>query len=242
MRKITRKGEVEDAVHSALEAFRKNGNASLVRRLDESLFQNRVRFPLLESAAVLLYEAIPEKKQTEIIRAIADTAQIGAFPVAGKWLQLRLGEHYKACFSQAAEIIRQGDEWYVCDIIGERVFGYALLTKPVQTLKELEKLGRHENHWMVRVVGVAGHYAIKKGLPKNKVEELFQLLLALSETTDLHTKKGIGWAAKTTAKFYPGIIQRYADEIENNPAIRPWFKTKIRIGLSRSFKYAGRFQ
>jgi hypothetical protein len=69
---------------------------------------------------------------------------------------------------------------------------------------------------------------------------MFALLLSLSTVTDFHTKKGVGWAAKTIAKFYPDIISEYKAEIENEK-VRQWFQTKIKIGLGRSYKYASRY-
>ncbi|NNE97923.1 MAG: DNA alkylation repair protein, partial [Pyrinomonadaceae bacterium] len=52
---------------------------------------------------------------------------------------------------------------------------------------------------------------------------------------------GIGWAAKTTAKFHPDIVADYRDRMEADPNIKQWFKTKIEMGLSNSEKYASRY-
>lgn len=115
------------------------------------------------------------------------------------------------------------------------------MTEPVKTLPLLKKLAGDENKWLVRCVGVAAHYAIKKGLKKQYVDEMFVLLLSLCNTTDFHTKKGIGWAAKTSAKFHPDIIAKYQLHIERDERVKQWFKTKIKIGLGRSYKYAQRY-
>lgn len=81
----------------------------------------------------------------------------------------------------------------------------------------------------------------KKGLKKQYAGGMFLLLLSLSHTTDFHTKKGIGWAAKTVAKFHPDIIEQHREQLETDASIKQWFKTKISIGLGRSFKYAHRY-
>jgi len=121
------------------------------------------------------------------------------------------------------------------------VMGYALLSDPERTIPVLRTLAKHEDKWLVRSVGVATHYAVKKGLTRIYSEQMFQILLSCSATTDFHTKKGIGWGAKTVAKFHPDIIALYKHQLDNDLNIKTWFKTKIRIGLGRSFKYATKY-
>jgi 3-methyladenine DNA glycosylase AlkD len=125
-----------------------------------------------------------------------------------------------------------GNQWYVCDIIGERVLGHALLTSPKKAIPLLEELAHHPDKWIVRTTGVATHYAVKKGLPATYVDILLKLLISLSNTTDFHVKKGIGWGAKTIAKFHPKLVACYSKEIES-PETKQWFRTKITIGLNR---------
>jgi 3-methyladenine DNA glycosylase AlkD len=119
--------------------------------------------------------------------------------------------------------------------------GHALLTEPKKTIPVFKKLSRHNNAWMVRCVGVATHYAVKKGLQKTYSERMFQILLSLADSKEFHIKKGIGWAAKTVSKFHPDIIHIYKKDINENPEVKQWFKTKIKIGLGRSFKYATKY-
>jgi hypothetical protein len=70
---------------------------------------------------------------------------------------------------------------------------------------------------------------------------MFRVLLSLSTTTDFHTKKGVGWAATTVAKFHPDIIARYDEHIQTSADIKQWFKTKLKIGAGRAYKYAHRY-
>jgi 3-methyladenine DNA glycosylase AlkD len=125
-----------------------------------------------------------------------------------------------------------GNQWYVCDIIGERVLGHALLTSPKKAIPLLEELAHHPDNWIVRTIGVAAHYAVKKGLPATYVDILLKLLISLSNTTDFHVKKGIGWGAKTIAKFHPKLVACSSKAIES-PETKQWFRTKITIGLNR---------
>jgi len=208
--------------------------------LDTHILQKKIKFPLLEYAARELYKAIPGNEQVKVTDAIIALHTIGGNVLAGIVLQLRLPQHFSQSIEKAIEYIIEGNEWYVCDIIGERVMGHALLTMPEKTLPQLEKLAKHPHKWIVRSVGVGMHYAVKKGLKKTFANECFRLLLSLSCTTDFHTKKGIGWAAKTIAKFHPDIIEKYKEEIAR-PEVKQWFKTKIKIGLGRTAKYAARY-
>jgi hypothetical protein len=212
-----------------------------VRYIHLKVLKKKVRFPLLGYFAEELFAMIPPDRQVEFSDRIVELDEIGSYTIAGKLLQLRLKKNLTQSFKKAEEYIKKAGKWYACDIIGERVFGHGLLLWPEKTLPFLRKLAKHDDKWMVRSVGVAAHYAIKKGLPKKQVETLFLILLGLSGTTELHTKKGIGWAAKTTAKFYPDLIQKYEKEIYSGAEVKQWFKTKIKIGLGRSFKYAAKY-
>jgi hypothetical protein len=117
----------------------------------------------LEFAAKKIFISIPEKKQTEITNKIIALHEIGSITIAGMILQLRLEKYFLPSINKAIEYIIEGNEWYVCDIIGERVMGFSLLTQPKKTIPVLKKLSEHTDKWIVRSVGVATHYAVKKG-------------------------------------------------------------------------------
>jgi 3-methyladenine DNA glycosylase AlkD len=210
-----------------------------VADLQTQLLKKKVRFPVLEFVGKQIYETIPPARHLGLLDEIVSLREIGGNVLAGALLQLRLEKNYSRSLEKAVEYIIGGDAWYVCDIIGERVMGHALLHQPEKTISKLKKYTNHPDKWIVRCVGVAIHYAVKKGLNKHYSEQSFRILLSCCTTTDFHTKKGIGWAAKTVAKFHPDIIAKYEVHL-NSPDVRPWFKTKIKIGLGRSFKYASR--
>jgi len=206
--------------------------------IHKKLLKQKIRFPVLEFLSEELFKRIPVKQQIRFLKNIIGFKEIGSCVIAGKMLQLRSARYFPESLKLAENFIIKGDAWYVCDIIGERVFGHNLLVNPVKTIPVLKKYSRRKNKWMVRCIGVAAHYAIKKGLQKKYVTEVFRLLTSLSHSTDFHTKKGIGWGAKTTAKFHPDIIKNHKRDLKNNPEIKQWFRSKIKIGLSRSYKYA----
>ena len=234
--------ELQPFIDDALTAFNTEGMNAFIKVLHDSILKKKVRFPVLEYAAGELCNAIPGHNHIPMADKVAALAETGGYVIAGMVLQYKLQEQYDLAIDKAIEYIICGNEWYVCDIIGERVMGYALLTKPARTLRVLKKLAKHEDKWIVRSVGVAVHYAVKKGLDKEYVQEAFVLLLSLSNTTDFHTKKGIGWAAKTVAKFHPGIIATHKEYIDSSKNVKQWFKTKIKIGLGRTDKYAHRYR
>lgn len=236
---LSRQIEIKERLPALLEAYNGAGEKAFVERLDQLILQHKVKFPLLEFLAKSLYQQLPPEVHIPVCDAIINRHTLGGNVIAGMLLQLHLPSKLKPSIDKAVEYIIEGNTWYVCDIIGERVMGHALLTQPIQSLPLLQALARHENKWILRSVGTAGHYAIKNGLEKKYVSEFFALLLSLSTTTDFHTKKGVGWAVKTTAKFHPDIIQAYGPQLEKAD-IRPWFRTKLRIGLSRTSKYAHR--
>lgn len=240
MKTIGSKKEIEELAARLSGTFREKGMQPMVAQLHTSVLKRKVRFPVLEFLTEKLAAVIPGKDQLAFTDAVVALDEIGSYVIAGKMLQLRMEKDFSRSFEKACSYFAQGDEWYVCDIIGERVFGVALLRWPEKTIPVLRKYTQHPDRWVVRSVGIATHYAVKKGLPKPFVNDMFGLLLTRANATEFHTKRGIGWGAKTIAKFYPDIISSREAEIEN-AAPGTWFRTKIKIGLGRASKYAGRF-
>ncbi|MBL7684392.1 MAG: DNA alkylation repair protein [Flavipsychrobacter sp.] len=235
---ITSKATVNKLIADAVPAH-SIGLNNFVAAIQSSVLHKKIRFPLLEHAADTIFKTLPDKEHIPFLDKTIALHELGGNVLAGKILQNRLPQYFNQSIDKAVEYIVAGNQWYVCDIIGERVLGYALLTSPKSTLPVLQNFAAHPDKWIVRSIGVAGHYAVKKGLQKQYVDALFQLLLSLAGTTDFHTKKGIGWAAKTCAKFHPEIIEQYRDKIDAGTT-RQWFRTKVKIGLGRTDKYAKR--
>lgn len=241
MKIIGSKIEVNKLVDEITSTTKKHELDKLVDNINVLLLKKKIRFPLLEFAAKLLSQFIPYGNQIKITNKIIELHTIGGNVLVGIILQQRLKTNFAESHKKAIEYIVKEDLWYVCDIIGERVIGYSLLNYPEETIQLLKLYAKHSDKWIVRTIGVATHYAVKNGLKKASVEKVFIILLSCSNTTEFHTKKGIGWGVKTISKFHPEIIEKHRIQIENDTEIKQWFRTKIKIGLSRTYKYASRY-
>lgn len=233
MKRITRKAEIREIFGNITEVYQNQGLSDVVEQCEKELLQHKVKFPLLEYAGESFYQLLPETEQLDFCDRIAALKTIGGNVILGIILQKRLEDHFLQSFEKAAEYIAAGEQWYVCDIIGERVFGFALLHWPERTFPELQRLSQHSSYWVVRSLGAGSHYAIKKGLEKEWVRQVFALLLSICNTRNKEVRQGVGWAAKTTAKFHPDIIERYRSHIQQAEQVPAWFRTKIKIGLAR---------
>ncbi|MBR9922369.1 MAG: DNA alkylation repair protein [Bacteroidetes bacterium] len=233
MQSITRKGDIQQIVADCLQTYQKEGLSACSDYAHSKLLSFKVRFPLLEYAGHLLFEGLAEKNQFSFCQHISDGKTEGGNVLIGIILQNRLSD-VEQTFAKAAQYIMAGTEWYVCDIIGERVFGYGLLTRAEACMPLFKKYIDHESPWVVRALGAGSHYAVKKGLPKEEVRGLFDLLLQQANTKEKEIRQGIGWAAKTCAKFHPDVIESYRTHIENENHVANWFRRKIEIGLERS--------
>ena len=233
MEVITRKSEVRSELEACTLVFQKSGIEALVHEVYERLLLRKVKFPLLEFSAREIFDLIPNKDQLSFCDKIERFQTIGGNVILGIMLQLRLKEHLEQSFEKAAEYISNSKEWYVSDIIGERVFGFSLLNWPDPVLPLLKKYANHENNMVQRSTGAGMHYAIKKGLDKAFTMPVFELLLSKASITDYEAKRGIGWAAKTMARFHPDVVKKYHQEIESK-STGQWFRTKINIGLARN--------
>ncbi|MEZ5016175.1 MAG: DNA alkylation repair protein [Flavipsychrobacter sp.] len=236
---ITKKPEVTKRVDSCIKVYNAKGIDAGVAAIQEHILSAKIKFPLLEHAATLLYEQLPEEDHIPLCTKIEQLKTIGGNVLIGIILQQRLSTHFSKSLEMATHYISLADVWYVCDIIGERTYGYALLHYPEQTLPIIKKLSTSDSNWVIRSLGAGGHYAIKKGLKAKHAVQLFQLLLTMANTKDKEIRQGVGWAAKTTAKFHPDIIQQHQKEINNTEQVANWFRKKIEIGLNRN-SYAQR--
>lgn len=233
---VTRKSEIKELLSSCVEAYELSGVMACVRELRDQILTKKVKFPLLEFCGSELYHKVKQEQQIDLCDKIEELKTEGGNVVLGIILQNRLTSNFYQSIEKATEYISRADVWYVCDIIGERVYGYSLLNNPNRTVPQIKELSKHPANWVVRALGAGVHYAIKKGLDKGNVALLFPILLSMSNTKDKEIKQGVGWAAKTTAKFHPDIIEQYDDEIQNDK-VANWFRTKVSIGLNRN-KYA----
>ncbi len=199
--------------------------------LDKEVLRHKVKFPILEYVAVELYKTLSTDQIGDLLKKLAAAKREACYPVIGKLLQIQLKNEIVGSFSHAIDHIIEGDVWYACDIISERVFGEGLLEDFEVSYQQLLKMGNHDNMWIQRSIGIASHYATKKNLPKDQVEKLLFLMLDHGHKTQLYIKKGIGWPAKTIAKFHPDLISKHEQRIKKTK-LSKWFQNKINIGLS----------
>lgn len=236
---ITRKSQVKTAVDTGLKAYYVQGDRALVSKLHDQLLAYKVTFPLLEYAAELVFESVSDTDHMSVCDQISTLQTIGGNVIIGKLLQLHLPDRLEPTMHKAAGYIAEGSEWHVSDIIGERVFGHALLLNAPLATRVLSQFSHHPSSLVVRSIGAGVHLALKRGLGMEEAEETFRLLLSLANTKNHQVKRGIGWAAKTTAKFYPEIIAKHRQAIDEPTRTGRWFQTKVKIGLDRN-RYAKR--
>lgn len=232
MEEISRKSEIKRELEECFSSLEAGGIDSFAAAIHQRILSYKVKFPLLEYCGQEIVHRVKPEEHLEICEKLTGSQTIGENVLIGTILKLRLGLNFDESINKAIKYISESWDWYVSDIIGERVFGHAFLNYPGRMIDTFEKLKSHESKWVVRAIGSGCHNAIKWGLPKPEVEEAFKVLLSLSGAKDHHIRRGIGWAAKTTAKFHPDIIQKFEEEIYSK-GVGSWFRTKIKIGLSR---------
>lgn len=237
---VTKKSEVKEYLQPCVTAYQEKGLEACLSELHHQILRKKVKFPLLEFCAHQLSEAIKPNEQIALCDGIEALKTEGGNVILGIMLQNRLVDHFNESLEKATEYTSRADIWYVCDIIGERLYGYALLHYPDETILAIKELSKHSNNWVVRSLGAGVHYAVRKGLDKKNSATVFSILLSMANNTDKEIRQGIGWAAKTTARFHPDIIERYNADIQNHENVANWFRRKISIGLERHQYYAQR--
>lgn len=234
MRLITKKSELKEILEKCFVVYNQNDLDGFIKEVHSEILANKVKFPILEYCGETIYNTLPENQHIIFCDAIQHLKTEGGNVLLGIILQKRLENHFTQAIEKATEYIADADIWYVCDIIGERVFGFSLLHQPKKTISEIKKLSNHKTNWVIRSLGAGTHYAIKKGLEKEHVKTMFEILLSMANTKDKEIRQGVGWASKTTAKFHPDIIEFYQKDIQNTTLVANWFRKKIEIGLNRN--------
>ena len=238
---ITKKSTVNPIIESMRVCLEEKDFYGCVALFHKKILIKKTKFPILEYTTREVFQAIPEPCQIPFCDKITRLNEMGSSVVTGIALQMRLENHLEESIAKSIEYIKHGNEWFHCDHISERVLGFGILNYPEILMSVLPAFLKEKNKWVIRMVGVGGHYAVKKGLKRVYVEELFRLLVNNANRTDPDEKSGIGWAAKTTAKFHPDIVAKYKNHLENAPEVGQWFQAKVELGLSQSEKYSSRY-
>jgi 3-methyladenine DNA glycosylase AlkD len=138
---------------------------------------------------------------------IIDYNAMGSFPIVGQALVSLIRYDLDEVMKKSREYIIKGDKWYVCDIIGERTLGHAVVDHFDRTVPWLETFLEDENKWVKRSVGVAIHFFSKR--VKNepaKTKRLLSLVEPYIEVKQADVVKGIGWGLKTIGEYHPEIL------------------------------------
>lgn len=150
------------------------------------------------------------QKFFKVFDKIIDYNAMGGFVIVGSALIYFLENNFDEVMKKSCCYIIKGNEWYVCDIIGERSLGHALVGYFNKTLPLLRKFLEDENRWIRRSTGVAIHFFSKRVLDEpEKTKELLKLVEPHIEERQIDVVKGIGWGLKTIGKYHPDILTEF---------------------------------
>jgi 3-methyladenine DNA glycosylase AlkD len=154
-----------------------------------------------------------KSKYLEFFDLLSGKKLMGGYVVIAKALTVLLQDDCRECFEKVKRYMIEGDEWYVCDIFGERVLGSAIIDYYEKTRPLFQEFIYDDNHWVKRSVGVAAHLFAKKcrGNKRDdkKAAEIVELLTPQICERDIRILKGIGWGLKTLGRYYPELLVPY---------------------------------
>jgi 3-methyladenine DNA glycosylase AlkD len=141
---------------------------------------------------------------------IINYGAMGGFVVVGRSLTCFLETDFNKVMEKSREYIIAGDVWYVCDVIGERSLGQALIDQFDTSLTWLRRFLEDENKWVKRSAGVAIHFFSKRVTDKpEKTKKLLCLIEPFIEERQVEVIKGIGWGLKTIGRYHPKILVNF---------------------------------
>lgn len=132
---------------------------------------------------------------------------MGGFVIVGQALIHLLPHNFEKVMEKSREYIIKGDAWYVCDIIGERSIGHAIVSSFDEGVPWLKKFLKDDNKWVRRSAGVAIHFFSKRVVDQpEKTKTLLQVVEPYLEEKQKDFVKGVGWGLKTIGKHHPDIL------------------------------------
>ena len=147
------------------------------------------------------------KEFFETFDRIINYNAMGGFVIVGQALIQFLPNNFKLVMEKSREYIIKGDTWYVCDIIGERSLGHALVNYFDKSLPWFKKFLNDENKWVKRSVGAAIHFFSKRVIDQpEKTRLLLDLTEPHIEEKQIDVVKGIGWGLKTIGRHHPDLL------------------------------------
>ena len=179
------------------------------------VLDTKVPFPLLDEMGRMLGKAgrLDPQKYFGVFDEIVATDKMGGYVIVGQALAVFLETELEEAIRKAAEIVAGGRKWYVCDIVGERVLGQALVAHFGSTISVLERMTVLEDQGVRRSIGVAVHFFAKRR-PEDveRMKRLLALLSLLVEDKRVFVVKGVGWGLKTIGKYQPKLVEDYLQE------------------------------
>ncbi len=189
-----------------------NNKDSRALKILKPILDNKIAFAKLDKIG----ESIGEKGKGNYNKfylffdKLIEYDAMGSYVIAGRALIGFLDKHFEKVMEKSREYIIEGDIWYVCDIIGERSLGYALIDYFDETLLVFKKFLKDENKWVRRSVGVAIHFFSKRVLDDpQKTKKLLKLVEPYIEEKQIDVVKGIGWGLKTIGKYHSKIASEF---------------------------------
>jgi len=179
------------------------------------ILNSRTSFQMLDIIGREMGERIVSHKNNYLnfFDQLSKKKLMGGYVIIAQALIYLLPHDCNECFVKTKKYMIEGDEWYVCDIFGERVLGYAIINHYDKTQTFFRNYTLDDNHWVKRSVGVAAHFFAKKcrdtKRDDKKAAEILTLLDTQISERDIRIIKGIGWGLKTLGRYYPELLVPY---------------------------------
>ena len=175
----------------------------------------KVPFTLLDEIGRILGEAgrSDSPRYFGVFDTIIASDKMGGYVIVGQALSAFFETELEASINKATEIVTKGQTWYVCDIIGERVLGQALVDYFESAIPVLEQKTVLNGQEIRRSIGVAVHFFAKRR-PRDveRMEQLLQLLAGLVDDRRVFVVKGVGWGLKTIGKHQPKLVEDFLEK------------------------------
>ncbi|MEM7037989.1 MAG: DNA alkylation repair protein [Bacteroidota bacterium] len=230
---ITGKKQIQHIIAQLKENWLSGRRAIFWKILREQILEQKVKHPVLDHVGRRMAGFVEAYEQVELIEKLADEETQAGYVVAGALLETRVEKDFVAAFALAVELIEQGNEWYVCDGMAERVFASGLLRDHRKGVLLLEELADNSNDWVRRAPGVAVHFAVKRGVSDEAAKALLELLQPQFGTRNFQIKKGIGLAVETIARRHPDVARAFEGPLTDT-ATNIWIRNKYAAGLKKS--------
>lgn len=116
------------------------------------------------------------------------------------------------------------NNWASCDTFCNHTVGEFLVMYP-EFLPELFRWAKSDNLWMRRAAAVSLIIPARKGLFKNEIFRIADILLMDKEDM---VQKGYGWMLKVTIRYY---LQEVFDYVMDNKSVMP--RTALRYAIEK---------